>query len=72
MCFFAYGNDVGVARLERATTCSQSRYANQLRYTPEIKKCKRRAKIDYFGTNEKRIWQQIGIIVSCIKGSAKG
>jgi hypothetical protein len=25
---------VGVARLERATTCSQSRYANQLRYTP--------------------------------------
>ena len=25
---------VGVARLELATTCSQSRYANQLRYTP--------------------------------------
>ncbi len=27
-------SDVGVARLELATTCSQSRYANQLRYTP--------------------------------------
>ena len=26
---------VGVARLELATTCSQSRYANQLRYTPD-------------------------------------
>ncbi len=33
---------VGVVRLERTTPCSQSRNANQLRYTPKLQGCEDR------------------------------